>query len=139
VQEEEYKPVYFTGRALHDAETRYQVIERANLALVYTSRRLRPYFQGHPVTIKTDYLVGKVFLRPGLVGRMISWSMELLELDLSFEPRGPVRVQCLANFISKLQKPTKNPSENEHDLWNLYVNGASNKKGCGAGMVWSTT
>ena len=26
IQEEEYKPIYFTGRALQDPETRYQVI-----------------------------------------------------------------------------------------------------------------
>ena len=53
-------------------ETRYQAIEKAALALVYTARRLRPYFQGHPVTIKTDYPIEKVLLKPDLVGRMIS-------------------------------------------------------------------
>lgn len=72
VQAEDYKPIYFTGRALHDLETRYQVIEKATLPLVYMARRVRPYFKGHPITIKTDYLVGKVFLRPDLARRMIS-------------------------------------------------------------------
>jgi len=77
VQQEEFKPFYFTGRALHDAETIYRVIEKETLTLVYTARRLRPYFQGHPIIVKTNYPVGKVFLRPNLARRMISWSIEL--------------------------------------------------------------
>ena len=50
VQQEDQKPVYFVGRALQDAETRYQLIEKVALAVVYAARRLRPSFQSHPVT-----------------------------------------------------------------------------------------
>jgi len=38
VQQKDQKSVYFVGRALQDAETRYQVIEKAALAVVYTAR-----------------------------------------------------------------------------------------------------
>jgi len=135
IQEEEYKPIYFIGRTLHDANTRYQIIEKAALALVYTARRLRPYFQGHPIIVKTDYLVGKVLLRPDLAGRMISWSIELSEFDLSFEPRGLIRAQCLANFVSELQESTDELSVEKQSLWKLYVDGSPNRKGCGVRVV----
>jgi len=59
VQEGEYKSVYFTGRTLQDVETKYQVIKKATLALGYTTRHRRPYFQGHPLIVKTDYPNGK--------------------------------------------------------------------------------
>jgi len=135
IHEEEYKPVYFTGRTLYDPETMYQVIEKVALALVYTAKQLRPYFQGHPIIVKTDDPMGKVFLRPDLVKRMISWSIELLEFDLTFKPSVLIRVQCLADFISKLQGLAENAPGKEQETWTLYVDGASNKKGCGAGMV----
>ena len=102
VQQEDQKPVYFVGRALQDAETRYQLIEKAALAVVYAARRLRPYFQSHLVTVKTDYPVGKILLRLELAGRMISWSVELSEFGLKFERRGPIKAQCLADFVLEL-------------------------------------
>jgi len=135
VQEEGFRPVYFTGRTLHNAETRYQLIEKAVIALVYTARRLRPYFQGHPITVKTDHPIGKVLLRPDLAGRMISWSTELSEFDLSFEPRGPIRAQCLANFVAELQVSCNELPAEKKDSWKLYMDGSSNQKGCGASIV----
>jgi len=135
VQEEAFKLVYFTGQTLHDAETRYQLIKKAAIALVYTARRLRPYFQGHPIIIKTDYPIGKVLLRPDLAGRMIAWSTELSEFDLLFEPRGPIRAQCLADFVAELQVPCNELPTDKKDLWKLYVDDSSNQKGCGAGVV----
>jgi len=102
IQEEGFRPVYFTCRTLHDTETRYQLIKKATIALVYIARRLRSYFQGHPITVKTDQPIGKVLLRQDLAGRMISWSIELSEFDLSFKPRGPIQAQCLADFVAEL-------------------------------------
>lgn len=36
--------VYYVSRALHDAEVRYQPLEKAMLALVSATRKLTPYF-----------------------------------------------------------------------------------------------
>jgi len=88
------------------------------------ARRLRPYFQGHPITVKTNYAVGQVFLGPDLARRMISWSVELSEFDLTFELRGPIRAQCLADFVYELQGPTENQQEQQQEHWTLYVDGA---------------
>ena len=102
VQQEDQKPVYFVGRALQDAETRYQLIEKAALAVVYAARRLRPYFQSHPVRVKTNHLMGKILLRSELAGRMILWSVELSQFGLKFELRGPIKAQCLTDFVLEL-------------------------------------
>jgi len=41
------KPIYFVSRSLQNAETKYPLVEKIALTLVYTTRRLRPYFQNH--------------------------------------------------------------------------------------------
>lgn len=41
-------PVYYTSKALVDAETKYPMMEKWALALVTAARKLRPYFQAHP-------------------------------------------------------------------------------------------
>ena len=43
------QPIYYTSRALKDAETRYPRTERACLAIVYASQRLRHYFLAYEV------------------------------------------------------------------------------------------
>nr|KYP48409.1 Retrovirus-related Pol polyprotein from transposon opus [Cajanus cajan] len=100
--QEGQQPVYFTSRTLQDAERRYQLIEKVALALVYTARRLRQYFQSHRVVVRTDCPIEKVLRKPELAGRMMVWSVELSEFDISFEPRGPIKSQHLADFVNEL-------------------------------------
>lgn len=47
-------PVYYTNKALLDAETHYLSIEKMALTLIVATRRLRPYFQAHAITVLTD-------------------------------------------------------------------------------------
>nr|XP_009387907.1 PREDICTED: uncharacterized protein LOC103974748 [Musa acuminata subsp. malaccensis] len=43
------QPVYYTSHVLNGPEERYPPIEKLALALVLTARKLRPYFQAHPI------------------------------------------------------------------------------------------
>ncbi|XP_022041369.1 uncharacterized protein LOC110943947 [Helianthus annuus] len=47
-------PIYFISRTLKGPEERYMPLEKLALALVFASRRLRRYFQGHKITLMTD-------------------------------------------------------------------------------------
>jgi len=128
--EGEDRPVYFVGRTLHAAETRYQMIEKVALALVLTAKRMRPYFQNHSITVRTDYPIFKILSKSDLAGRMIGWSVKLSEFDIRYEPRGAIKSQCLADFSAELTPlPTLSAG------WTLYVDGSSNKTPCGAGVV----
>ncbi|GKV43341.1 hypothetical protein SLEP1_g50644 [Rubroshorea leprosula] len=43
------KPIYYISSVLHGAELRYHIAEKAALAVVTSARKLRPYFQSHPI------------------------------------------------------------------------------------------
>ena len=43
------QPIYYCIRALRGAEERYPKMEKLILALVTTSKKLRPYFQAHTI------------------------------------------------------------------------------------------
>lgn len=62
---------------------------------------------------------------------MVAWLVELLEFGLKYEPRGPMKAQCLADFVVELS--TKLSSAESY--WNLYVDGSSNTKSSGAGVI----
>jgi len=122
-------PVYFVSRTLQDPETKYQMVEKLALSLVHAARRLRPYFQNHSITGKTDYPIQKILQKIDLAGRMSSWAVELSEFNIHYEPRGPIKAQCLLDFVNDLQHtPTEDP-------WTLHVDGSSNPKGAGVGIV----
>ncbi|RDX76976.1 rnhA, partial [Mucuna pruriens] len=87
-REGDQRPVYFISKVLQGSETRYQKIEKAALALVITSRRLRPYFQNFDIVVRMDLPIRQVLRKPDLAGRMVAWSVQLLEFDISFERRG---------------------------------------------------
>ena len=96
-------PVYFVSRTLQHPETKYQMVEKLALSLVHAARRLRPYFQNHNITVKTDYTIQKILQKPDLVGRMSSWAVELSEFNIRYEPHGPIKAQCLLDFVNDLQ------------------------------------
>ena len=80
--------MYFVSKVLKGAELRYQKIERLALAVIMTARKLRHYFQGHPITVRTNYPIKQILNKPDLVGRMVKWAIELSEFEsaLSLEP-----------------------------------------------------
>ena len=48
------RPVYYVSKSLHEAEVRYLLLEKAILAMVHATRKLRHYFQAHTVIILTQ-------------------------------------------------------------------------------------
>nr|KYP56891.1 Uncharacterized protein Mb2253c family [Cajanus cajan] len=107
------------------------MIEKLALVLVTAARRLRPYFQSYQVVVKTDYPIKQILRKPELAGRMIAWSIELSEFGIQYEGRGPLKAQCLADFVAELTPTTAE----EPQVWTLHVDGSSNSKGGGAGII----
>jgi len=101
------------------------------LQLLTATRRLRPYFQNHQVIVKVDYAIDTILRKPDLVGRMISWSIELLEFGLCFESRGTIRAQHRANFVVELQGYQASIEQNLM----LYVDASFDKNGGDTGIV----
>nr|KYP43469.1 Retrovirus-related Pol polyprotein from transposon 17.6 [Cajanus cajan] len=124
-------PIYFISRVLQATEQRYQTIEKLILALITSARRLRPYFQSHQIVVKTDYPIKQILRKPDLAGQMTAWSIELSEYGIKYESRGALKAQCLADFIAELTPSV--PLEDQ--CWILHVDGSSNTKGSGAGII----
>ncbi|PNX80925.1 gag-pol polyprotein [Trifolium pratense] len=63
---------------------------------------------------------------------MVTWSVELSEFDITFSQRGAIKSQILADFVLEMSTP---PGAEKEQPWTLFVDGASNIKGSGAGVV----
>ena len=64
------RPVFFVNKSLVDAEARYSHLEQAALALRVATKKLRPYFQAHPIVVLIDLPLRSTIHNPDLSGRM---------------------------------------------------------------------
>ncbi|GFS37316.1 hypothetical protein Acr_00g0051350 [Actinidia rufa] len=67
--------VYFIYLAYSKA--RYPGIEKLAYALMIAARKLRHYFQSHPIIVLTDQPLKQILQRPDTSGRLLKWSIEL--------------------------------------------------------------
>ncbi|XP_074298507.1 uncharacterized protein LOC141629394 [Silene latifolia] len=143
-QEGTQHPVYYISKSLLPAETRYTSLEKLVLALVTASYKLRPYFESHTISVITNYPLKTIMRKPELSGRMAKWSVHLSGYDLKFEPRTAIKSQALADFVSDFSPALQTQVEQDilnleedkgEQVWELHVDGASNAKGAGVGLV----
>ena len=106
-------PVYYTSKALVDAETRYPMMEKLALALVTPTHKLRPYFQAHPIIVLTDQALRQTLLKPYASSRLVKWSVELSEFDLTYKPQGAIKTQALADFMVDRTEPGEGVQEEQ--------------------------
>ncbi|CAL2236221.1 unnamed protein product [Prunus armeniaca] len=57
-------PVFYTSKALLDAETRYPKMEKLIFSLVVSARKLRPYYQAHRIIVITEFPLRSILHSP---------------------------------------------------------------------------
>ncbi|XP_075085080.1 uncharacterized protein LOC142168315 [Nicotiana tabacum] len=107
------------------------------------ARKLRPYFQCHPISVVIAYPLRNILHKQELLGRLAKWAIELSEYDIIYQPRTAIKSQVLADFVAEFN--TKIIPEVEKELqiftganpgtWTLFTDGSSNVKGAGLGIV----
>ncbi|GJT31361.1 reverse transcriptase domain-containing protein [Tanacetum coccineum] len=131
-------PVYFVSRALQGPELNYTPMEKLFLALVFAAKRLRRYFQAHPIAVITDQPIKQIISRPDVAGRLQKWSVMLGEHNITYRPRTSVKGQILADFL--VEKPDEAPPDTSvveipQEPWTLFTDGSSCVDGSGAGLI----
>ena len=101
-QDQVQKPIYFVSKALQGPELRYQSLEKAALAIVFSTRRLRHYFHSFTVVVMTNLPIQKVLQKPDVAERMVRWAVELSEFDIQYDLRVSIKGQVYADFVAEL-------------------------------------
>ena len=71
------RPTFFVSKSLADAETRYNHLELVALALRVATKKLRPYFQAHPIIVLINLPLRSTIHKHDLSERMARWVIEL--------------------------------------------------------------
>jgi hypothetical protein len=105
-------------------------------AILMTKRKLRHYFDAHPITVVSKYPLGEVIQNPETEGRIAKWALELMGQNISYAPHSAIKSQVLVEFVVEWTEIQNPPASVEHEMWIMYFNGSVMKEGAGVGLVF---
>ena len=144
------RPVYYVSKLLHEAKVRYLPLEKAILVVVHGTQKLPHYLQAHTDVVLTQLPLKAILRSADYTGRIAKWGTVLRAFDIKYMPHTSVKGQVLADLVAEFAKP---PSEEiavtqnmdgksvgtislqEPLFWKVYIDGATNQKGSGVGLV----
>jgi hypothetical protein len=130
------RPVYFISEVLSKTKIRYPQIQKLLYAVILTRRKLRHYFESHPVTVVSSFPLGEIIQCREASGRIAKWAVEIMGETISFAPRKAIKSQVLADFVAEWVD-TQLPAAPIHPkLWTMFFDGSLMKTGAGAGLLF---
>jgi ribonuclease HI len=130
------RPVYFISEVLFETKIRYPQIQKLLYAVILTRRKLRHYFESHPVTVVSSFPLGEIIQCREASGRIAKCAVELMGETLSFVPQKAIKSQVLADFLSEWVDTQLPTALIQPELWTMYFDGSLMKIGAGAGLLF---
>jgi hypothetical protein len=124
----------FTQRSTisNKAEIPYQ-----NLAysVFTTARKLRQYFEVHPIIVVNEAPLSNILNNPAATGRVSLWGIKLSPLDITYEKRKAIESQVLLDFTAAWLELQNTGPPDLSSVWTMYFDGSKRVQGVGAGVV----
>jgi ribonuclease HI len=130
------RPVYFISEALSETKICYPQIQKLLYAVILTRRKLRHYFESHPVTVMSSFPLGEIIQCREASGRIAKWVVELMGKILSFAPRKAIKSQVLVDFLAEWVDTQLSTTPIQPELWTMYFDGSLMKTGVGASLLF---
>jgi ribonuclease HI len=128
--------VYFISEVLSETKIRYPQIQKLLYAVILTRRKLRHYFESHPVTVVSSFPLGEIIQCREASGRIAKWAVEIMGETISFAPQKAIKSQVLADFVAEWVDTQLPTAPIQPELWTMYFDGSLMKSGAGAGLLF---
>ena len=128
-------PTYYLSEVLTESKQRYPHYQKLAYGVFLASRKLRHYFQEHPITMVSTTPMRDIINNSDATGHVAKWGIELSAFDIEYKPRTAIKSQILADFVADWTETKENMILPESEYWTLYFDGSKAHGGSGAGVV----
>ncbi|KAK1605585.1 hypothetical protein QYE76_029258 [Lolium multiflorum] len=128
------RPVYYISEVLTESKQRYPHFQKLAYGVFLGSRKLRHYFQEHPVTVVSKAPLSTILNNADATGRTAKWGIELSAFDIAYKPRTAVKSQVLADFVADWTEAPDASLEPERNMGHA-LDGSKQHQGSGAGVT----
>ncbi|XP_021763626.1 uncharacterized protein LOC110728260 [Chenopodium quinoa] len=131
--------IYYLRKKFLEYETRYTPLERAYIALIYATKKLRHYLQAH-----TTFLISRLDPIKYIFEKPILSEIFATEFDIQCVNKKSVKGRAISEALADgpiSGDEFDNDFLDEHlfnintSQWKMYFDGASNRRGNGAGVL----
>ncbi|KAK1613426.1 hypothetical protein QYE76_037099 [Lolium multiflorum] len=111
------RPVYYISEVLTESKQRYPHFQKLAYGVFLGSRKLRHYFQEHPMTVVSKAPLATIINNSDATGRVAKWGIELSAFDINYEARTAIKSQVLADFIADWTEAPEGTPVPEPEAW----------------------
>ena len=85
------RPVYYISEVLTESKQRYPHFQKLAYGVFLGSRKLRHYFQEHPMTVVSKAPLSTILNNADATGRIAKWGIELSAFDINYKARTTIK------------------------------------------------
>src|SRR3954470_16684173 len=129
------RPVYYISEVLSASKQNYPHYQKMCYGVYMAAKKLKPYFQAHPITVVSSAPLADIIGSKEATGRVAKWAIEIAAHGIQYEPRTAIKSQALADFLVDWAETQYDPPPLGLDCWRMHFDGSKMKSGLGAGVV----
>ena len=102
------RTTYYLSEVLTESKQRYPHYQKLAYGVFPASRKLRHYFQEHPITVVSTAPMRDIINNSDATGHVAKWGIELSAFDIEYKPHTAIKSQILADFVVDWTDTTEN-------------------------------
>ena len=101
----------------------------------FAAKKLKPYFQEHPITVVCTAPLAEIIGSRDASGREAKWAIHLAPYTIYYKPRTAIKSQALADFLVDWAETQYLPPAPDSTHWRMHFDGSKMRTGLGAGII----
>ncbi|KAK1694673.1 hypothetical protein QYE76_011370 [Lolium multiflorum] len=129
------RSVYYISEVLTESKQRYPHFQKLVYGVFLGCRKLRHYFQKHPMTVVSKAPLSTIINNSNATGRVAKWGIEIYAFDINYQARTAIQIQALVDFLADWTEAPEGTPVPEPEPWIMHFDGSKQHQGSGAGVT----
>src|ERR1041385_5289695 len=122
------RPVYYVSEVLSTSKQNYPHYQKMCYGVYMAAKKLKPYFQAHPITVVSSAPLAEIISSRDASGRVAKWAIDIATHGIKYEPRMAVKSQVLADFLVDWAENQYIPPRPDSQFWQMHFDGSKKMK-----------